>query len=218
LLESGVITESLYRKIIGQLPEKYTPGMKPSDVQKAEVEFAPQPEKSEKQQEFIPSNAQAPPPYSVQSNGDRTVVEALYAYRPQQPEDMELQVGDRIEVTDKLSPSWWRGTCGSRSGIFPSNYVKELSSFEKSQKQQSSSFQPPPQQMQVQPQQQPAYFSQGPQQFMTPQTQQQPQQQQQEGQSSGSSNALHKFGSKLGNAAIFGAGATIGSDLVNSIF
>lgn len=29
---------------------------------------------------------------------------------------------------------------------------------------------------------------------------------------------FRKFGSKLGNAAIFGAGATIGSDLVNSIF
>lgn len=29
---------------------------------------------------------------------------------------------------------------------------------------------------------------------------------------------LRKFGSKLGNAAIFGAGATIGSDIVNSIF
>jgi len=27
-----------------------------------------------------------------------------------------------------------------------------------------------------------------------------------------------KFGKKLGNAAIFGAGATIGSDIVNSIF
>jgi LAS seventeen-binding protein 1/2 len=27
-----------------------------------------------------------------------------------------------------------------------------------------------------------------------------------------------KFGKKLGNAAIFGAGATIGSNIVNSIF
>lgn len=27
-----------------------------------------------------------------------------------------------------------------------------------------------------------------------------------------------KFGGKLGNAAIFGAGATMGADLVNSIF
>lgn len=38
-------------------------------------------------------------------------------------------------------------------------------------------------------------------------------------QQSGNSHPhLKKFGSKLGNAAIFGAGATIGSDIVNSIF
>lgn len=56
--------------------------------------------------------------------------------------------------------------------------------------------------------------------------QQQPQQQQQlappqevQPQSSGNSHPhLKKFGSKLGNAAIFGAGATIGSDIVNLIF
>lgn len=37
-------------------------------------------------------------------------------------------------------------------------------------------------------------------------------------QTGGSHPHLKKFGSKLGNAAIFGAGATIGSDIVNSIF
>ena len=35
---------------------------------------------------------------------------------------------------------------------------------------------------------------------------------------SGSSSALKNFGKQLGSAAIFGAGATMGSDLVNSIF
>ncbi len=216
MLESKVITKDLYDEILRQLPGKYTPGMIPADVHK--VESAPtQAPQNEKKQEFGSANsAQAPPPYSEQSSNDKIYVEALYAYRPQQPEDMELQVGDKIEVIEKLSPSWWRGTCGSRSGIFPSNYVKELGNFEKDQKQQSSAFQPPPQQMQVQQQQQPAYFSQGPQQFMTPQMQQQPQQETEH--HSNTNDTLHKFGSKLGNAAIFGAGATIGSDLVNSIF
>lgn len=37
-------------------------------------------------------------------------------------------------------------------------------------------------------------------------------------QHSGASEHFKKFGSKLGNAAIFGAGATIGSDIVNLIF
>lgn len=59
--------------------------------------------------------------------------------------------------------------------------------------------------------------------YYPPQQQNMPQQQvgapQQQPQGSGQGHEhLKKFGSKLGNAAIFGAGATIGSDIVNSIF
>jgi hypothetical protein len=43
-------------------------------------------------------------------------------------------------------------------------------------------------------------------------------QQQGEGGDNKVSGAGKKFGKKLGNAAIFGAGATIGSNIVNSIF
>lgn len=57
--------------------------------------------------------------------------------------------------------------------------------------------------------------------YYPPQQQQQqqlaPPQEDQLQQHSGSAH-LKKFGSKLGNAAIFGAGATIGSDIVNLIF
>ncbi|GEQ72276.1 hypothetical protein JCM33374_g5963 [Metschnikowia sp. JCM 33374] len=82
--------------------------------------------------------------------------------------------------------------------------------------------------VQPQPQQQPSYggYAQYPppstnyygQQQMQPQ--QQPYQQEQQAAPQGSNGAGHfkKFGSKLGNAAIFGAGATIGGDIVNSIF
>lgn len=88
-----------------------------------------------------------------------------------------------------------------------------------------------PMQQQMQPMQlQPLYG--GYSQFPPPSTnyyapQQQPQQQQQlappqevQQQHTGGSSHPHlkKFGSKLGNAAIFGAGATIGSDIVNLIF
>lgn len=58
--------------------------------------------------------------------------------------------------------------------------------------------------------------------YYPPQQYQQPPPQQatvveQQGQSQSHSH-LKKFGGKLGNAAIFGAGATIGGDIVNSIF
>ncbi|CUM57794.1 unnamed protein product [Debaryomyces tyrocola] len=61
----------------------------------------------------------------------------------------------------------------------------------------------PPQQYSPQPQ---AYQPQGqPVQVATP-------------EQAGQHSHMRKFGGKLGNAAIFGAGATIGSDIVNSIF
>ena len=60
-----------------------------------------------------------------------------------------------------------------------------------------------------------------PQQYQQPQQPQQSQQvveQQPEQQQLLGSEHVKKFGSKLGNAAIFGAGALIGSNIVNSIF
>lgn len=73
------------------------------------------------------------------------------------------------------------------------------------------------------PAQQPAYGAPQPQgdyygaavqqqQYYVPQDQQQQQQQPQ------GDGHFKKFGKKFGNAAIFGAGATLGSDLINSIF
>lgn len=89
--------------------------------------------------------------------------------------------------------------------------------------QQYSPYQAPQQYPPQQLQQQPSYggYAQYPppstnyypqQQAPPPQQEPQPEQQLQ------SSGHLRKFGSKLGNAAIFGAGATIGGDIVNSIF
>lgn len=83
--------------------------------------------------------------------------------------------------------------------------------------------QPPPAQPSYGPpamQPQPSYG--GYAQFPPPSTnyypQQQPAPEQQQQQLSGGHEHLKKFGSKFGNAAIFGAGATLGGDLVNSIF
>lgn len=181
-----------------------------------------EPEKiPEKVPEKVPEKQAAPPPYTSSSNENQEYAVAMYNYKPQQPDDMELREGDKILVTEKLSPSWWKGNCGSKSGIFPSNYVRVLGENEKGSQMMAA----PQQQQQIQPQQQqpvyqqpvyqqPAYQqpSQPPAQ-MVPQQQEQPQQQ--EGQSSG---MMHKFGSKMGNAVIWGAGATIGNDIVNSIF
>lgn len=167
---------------------------------------------------------------------------ALYPYNPAETDDLALAKDDKIAVLEHLSEDWWKGykqQDPSRVGVFPSNYVNLISQQEFETRkpvpapgekasyepqQYSEEYAPPkydPYQASPQPiQQQPSYggYAQYPPQPTN--YYQQPQQQQPQTvveQSLGQSH-LRKFGGKLGNAAIFGAGATIGSDIVNSIF
>lgn len=159
------------------------------------------------------------------------LAEALYDYAPQQADDLALKTGDKITVLEKLSRDWWRGQVGSNTGVFPANYVRELGAapppvppLSSASMASSTSLSAPPYQekQSLPPQQQQYYQQQPPQQYyqqqMQPMQQQQPQQvivQQEQPQKK---SRMHQFGSQLGQAAIFGAGATIGSDIVNSIF
>ncbi|KAH7106442.1 SH3-domain-containing protein [Auriculariales sp. MPI-PUGE-AT-0066] len=40
--------------------------------------------------------------------------------------DLSFKAGDRIELIEETSPEWWTGRMGSRTGLFPSNYVEKL--------------------------------------------------------------------------------------------
>lgn len=178
------------------------------------------------------------PPVADTMGQNNEIVEALYAFQPQQDGDLALKPGDKIEILEKLSPEWYKGKCNGQVGVFPSNYVKSVDTKDVEKRSSSATpvanlpqyaaYTPPGQQMQVQqpvqqqspfPPQFTGYYQQPVQQQpMQQYPQQQPQEQPQEQSSHQGSAAFKKFGSKLGNAAIFGAGATIGSDLVNSIF
>lgn len=171
---------------------------------------------------------------------DQELAEVLYDFQPQQEGDLALHKGEKITVLEKMSSDWYKGKDTSNNvGVFPANYVRVL---ENKAKESSRPLPPPPtysatsavqtqtggsnnsyyqqmpaQQMPVQQQQyqQPAPFP--PQ--STNYYQQQPQQvqQAQPAQQSQSHGQLGKIGSKLGNAFVFGAGATLGGDLVNAI-
>lgn len=202
LRDSNVISEQVYNNILDQIPIKYDPNQSRTST----------------------NTPLSPPPQAPPTNATGEYVEALYEFQPQQNGDLHIRPGDKIEVLEKLSPEWFKGRCNGNVGMFPSNYVKPAFSNNTSMvkvepPQYSQSSQPPqpsqpPQQMQYQPPFPPpstGYYQ---------QPAPQPQQiiiQQEQPQNTGSSQ-LKKFGSKLGNAAIFGAGATLGSDLVNSIF
>lgn len=122
-----------------------------------------------------------------------------------------------------MNADWWMGRNErtGAEGIFPRTYVETLpgppaataynekAAYNAPAQPVYGGYPPPPQQ-------QNPYNSSAPPMAVA----NQPQQQQVEGEgAAGKAGGMgKKFGKKLGNAAIFGAGATIGSNIVNSIF
>ncbi|NXP26550.1 CD2AP protein, partial [Scytalopus superciliaris] len=52
----------------------------------------------------------------------------LFEYIPQNEDELELKLGDVIDINDEVEEGWWSGTLNGRTGLFPSNFVKELES------------------------------------------------------------------------------------------
>ncbi|KAG6002493.1 hypothetical protein E4U21_003021 [Claviceps maximensis] len=159
---------------------------------------------------------------------------ALYRYVASDNRDVSFEKDDRILVHEYMNQDWWMGqnTRTQQEGIFPRSYV-----LVEHEEQTKST---PPFGAAPLPYGQPQYgYPAGPPgQGPSPQQQQNPynssvppmavaaggqnaqgvEGQQQGGEGNKVNQYGKKFGKKLGNAAIFGAGATIGGNLVNSIF
>lgn len=116
---------------------------------------------------------------------------ALYQYNPTDAGDLALLPNDRVVVTEYMNSEWWKGhnERTNQEGIFPRSYVKVTE--EKLPMVANTSYGNAPLEVSQ------SDASAAP----------------NKGQEMGK-----KFGKKLGNAAIFGAGATIGSNIVNGIF
>ncbi|KAI9728258.1 MAG: hypothetical protein M1834_007751 [Cirrosporium novae-zelandiae] len=147
-----------------------------------------------------PAYGASPAPAGPPSLG---VCEALYAYNPTDAGDLAVMPNDRITVIEHMNADWWRGRNErtKQEGIFPRSYVKVL---------EEGQGMPPPGPPPSNYGNMPLDVSQGS--SSAPGAPGEPQKEskvQQQGK---------KFGKKMGNAAIFGAGATIGSNIVNSIF
>nr|XP_020024297.1 CD2-associated protein [Castor canadensis] len=50
----------------------------------------------------------------------------LFDYIPQNEDELELKVGDIIDINEEVEEGWWSGTLNNKLGLFPSNFVKEL--------------------------------------------------------------------------------------------
>lgn len=51
---------------------------------------------------------------------------AAFSYTPQNEDELELKIGDVIEVLGEVEEGWWEGTLNGKTGMFPSNFTKEV--------------------------------------------------------------------------------------------
>ncbi|MGH0158319.1 UNVERIFIED_CONTAM: hypothetical protein FKN15_035265, partial [Acipenser sinensis] len=50
----------------------------------------------------------------------------VFEYLPQNEDELELKVGDMVDINEEVEEGWWSGTMHGKSGLFPSNFVKEI--------------------------------------------------------------------------------------------
>ena len=130
---------------------------------------------------------------------------SLYAYSPSDAGDLALAPQDRVQIHEYMNADWAKGRNErtGQEGIFPRSYVRV--------EEKGLQSQGPP------PVREGMGYGNVPMQVATEPVGGQPGQAV-GGQPSKFQEGGKKFGKKLGNAAIFGAGATIGGNIVNSIF
>ncbi|OJJ48622.1 hypothetical protein ASPZODRAFT_61993 [Penicilliopsis zonata CBS 506.65] len=210
LADNSVITPQQLSSILAQLPD-HTPlraarsqavqSAQQLPVQPVSVPYSPPTtqfanttlnEKTALQEAY-----NQPPPPAYQVPPVLSIATALYAYTPTDTGDLALQPRDRIQVLEHMNNDWWRGRNERTNleGIFPRSYVNVVEEKPTIVAPQPTSYGNLP-----------LEISQG---TSTSGT---------EGKKSKFEEQGKKFGKKMGNAAIFGAGATIGSNIVNSIF
>ncbi|WWC96074.1 hypothetical protein V866_002941 [Kwoniella sp. B9012] len=64
----------------------------------------------------------SPPKYT---DPNAHYVKALYDYHGNASDELDLTIGQVIEVKTKVSDDWWIGECDGRSGLFPKSYTED---------------------------------------------------------------------------------------------
>ncbi|XP_031690940.1 SH3 domain-containing kinase-binding protein 1-like isoform X2 [Oncorhynchus kisutch] len=51
---------------------------------------------------------------------------ASFSYAPQNEDELELKIGDVIHILGEVEEGWWQGSLNGKTGMFPSNFTREL--------------------------------------------------------------------------------------------
>ncbi|XP_023855528.1 CD2-associated protein isoform X2 [Salvelinus sp. IW2-2015] len=69
-------------------------------------------------------------PRGLKKMSKKRQCKALFDYVPQNEDELELKIGDTIDINEEVEEGWWSGTMDGKSGLFPSNFVKEIETNE----------------------------------------------------------------------------------------
>jgi hypothetical protein len=232
LAESGAISDAAYDTIMQALPAELSlNGPAPSRSTAASPTQAPTASFSNLSVSDPPPpayNTPTPPSLPGRTPSKPEISRATALYRYAEAGDCNFEVGDQISVYEHMNADWWLGKNlrTGQEGVFPVNYVQvqtnpsrtggmdakmyPQASYGNEKSNGYGGYQPQQEQGPPPPGPSNPYNSDVP----PMQIAEQPYESRPgKGQEMGK-----KFGKKLGNAAIFGAGATIGGNIVNSIF
>ncbi|XP_041939129.1 SH3 and cysteine-rich domain-containing protein 2-like [Alosa sapidissima] len=132
-LRYGTSLAQMSRSNIGSISE--SPGHKGEEVEeRLQSDSITEEEPTTDQDDVSPSDsdkassedrASLKAPKRIEVHSIHTYV-ALYKFLPQEKNDLELQPGDRVQVTDDSNEDWWKGKSGGRVGFFPANFVQRV--------------------------------------------------------------------------------------------
>jgi len=72
--------------------------------------------------------APPPQPTRVKSMIQLQTAIAVFDYKSQANDELDLKEGEVVEIVSKDASGWWTGRLRGKQGLFPGNYVKEQAS------------------------------------------------------------------------------------------
>ncbi|CAK6976951.1 CD2-associated protein [Scomber scombrus] len=74
----------------------------------------------------IPTGGFLPQPPAPAKKPKKRQCKVMFDYQPQNEDELELKIGEIIDIIEEVEEGWWNGFFNGKSGLFPSNFVKEL--------------------------------------------------------------------------------------------
>ena len=65
-----------------------------------------------------------------EKQGKRFLARTRYSYVAKDDDELTLEHGNIVEVLGEVADGWWSGKLNGKTGLFPSNYVEEISEEE----------------------------------------------------------------------------------------